>query len=608
MRKYYIYILSFAFLIAIVLEKVIPDNIITIIYLVILTFFSGYNIFKKAFFDLKYRIIGIDLLVTIAVIGAFAIGDLFESAAVTYLFTLGNYLEIKSLEKTRSALKALMDLRPLQARVIRNGKEIVVDVDEVEIDEVVLIKQGEKIPVDGVIIEGKAAIDEQLLTGESIPIDKEVSDKVYSSTIVSSGFIKVITTQIGDDTAFSKILEIVEEAQDKKARTQKFIEKFSKYYTPMIILIAIVIFIITFDLRMAITMLVISCPGALVISTPVSIVSGIGASATHGILFKGGETIENLSKTDIIFFDKTGTLTIGKPVVKDIKSYIDEESLIKIAGISEKYSEHPLANAIVSYAYKKGIDINDNLNDFDIIIGMGIRFSYQEINYKIGNQKFIDVNLITDSIIKDIDFLYSLGQTVIILANEEKVLGLIGIADEIRENAKVIIRDLKKKGVKKIIMLTGDNEIVAKNIAMQLQIDEYYAGLLPLDKAEIVGEYNKNGNNTMFVGDGINDAPALLASKTGVAVGGVGKDIAMETADVVLMSEKIDLITTAIDISKKVKINIIENIVFALIVVIVLILGVVANIVNMSIGMFVHEMSVLIVIINAIRLLRYKKK
>ena len=602
----YIVTISILFVASIILDNLDPNNIISKIIMTLLTLFAGFHIFKKAFMDLRYKIIGIDLLVTIAVVAAFIIGDLFEAAAVTYLFTLGHVLEKKSLEKTRSALSALIDLKPTLARVIDKNKETMVELNQLKPKDIILVKPGEKIPTDGVIIEGSVMIDEQMMTGESMPVYKEVNDQVFGATFLQSGYVKIEVTKVGNDTRLSKIIHMVEEAQDKKAHTQKFMEVFSKYYTPLVVLFAIIIYGMTLEIRLAITMLVIACPGALVISTPVSFVAGIGNAARKGILFKGGDSIENLSKGSIIFFDKTGTLTLGKPVLRDIKVYDSTQNeLLKIAAIGESFSEHPLSLAIIEAAREKNIDIEDEPTDVEMKIGKGIIFRYNKVKYAIGNKQLISFD-IPKPIEHEIEMMEAQGMTTLIMSDSQKILGLFGIEDGIRDESIKLIRNLKKLGIKQTIMLTGDQKRVAHHISHTLGIDQYYAGLLPEEKASIIESYHKE-NHTIFVGDGINDALALSTANASVAVGGMGKDIAMETADVVLLSENIGKLEDAIKISKKVKTNMIQNVVFSLFVVLFLIIGVIFRQVTMSIGMLVHEFSVLVVIVNAIRLLRYNQ-
>ena len=592
-----------------ILYKTIGYEIITIVVMILSTLVAGMPIFLKAFSSLKYRIVGIEALVTIAVTGAVIIGEYWEAAAVTFLFMLGDYLEARTIDKTRSSIKGLLALAPDMTRVIRNNLEVEIDPDEVMKGDIVLVKPGEKISIDGVIIEGFASINQSTITGESIPINKTIGDEVFSGTIVESGYLKIEAIRVGEDTTFARILEMVEEAQDKKAKTQKFIERFSKYYTPVIIVLAIVLYLIEKDINLSLTLLVIACPGALVISTPVSIVAGIGNGAKRGILFKGGEMIEKLGKAKVIAFDKTGTLTMGKPAVKDIVAYgMSEEELLKIAAIGESYSEHPLAKAIINKAKEKSIDINHEIENVNIITGQGIKFNYLKKTYFIGNRKLLIDNQISvyayDRYLQEQE---ENGNTVVIVSDDEKVIGIISIADVIRSDAKLLIKSLRKQGIKKLVMLTGDNNRTAKAIAAEIGLDEYYGELLPEDKVAIINDLKAKYQDVVMVGDGVNDAPALATADLGIAIGGAGKDVAMETADIVLMSERLEQLKYAIGLSRATRRNMMQNIYFALIVAGFLLAGVLIKTVDLSLGMLIHEISVLLVIINAVRLLKYGK-
>jgi Cd2+/Zn2+-exporting ATPase len=573
----------------------------------VLTILAGYHIFKKAFMDLWYKMIGIDLLVTIAVVAAFIIGDYFEAAAVTYLFTLGHILEKSALEKTRSSLKKLLDLKPSEARRLLDHQEEIVSLDSLNIDDILLVKPGEKIPTDGIIVEGSVLIDEQILTGESVPVEKGIGDAILGSTLLQTGYMKMKVSHVGEDTTLARMIHMVEEAQDKKAKTQKFMEVFSRYYTPLIVILSIVIYFLTKDIRLAITALVIACPGALVIATPVSFVAGIGHAAKKGILFKGGDSIERLAKGNLLFFDKTGTLTQGKPELKKIYTFdYDENELLRIASIGESYSEHPLASAIIDEARRRSLTTDDLPKESELIIGKGVKFKYNNIRYMIGNNKILEFPL-KNEVASTIDAFEDMGYTTLIMADPQRVLGLFAIADGLRNHAKKVISEVRSLGIKDIIMLTGDQDRVAKQVSDEVGIKTYHAKLLPEDKANIVKSYQEH-HQTIFVGDGINDALALSYATASVAIGGVGKDLAMETADVVLMSEDLSKLSNAIKISKKVKINMFQNIIFALVIVSFLMIGVLFKKVTMSMGMLVHELSVLVVILNAIRLLKHKSK
>lgn len=602
----YILSLSILFLISIVFNK-FEQSLIAIALMSVLTILAGYHIFKKAFMDLWYKMIGIDLLVTIAVVAAFIIGDYFEAAAVTYLFTLGHILEKSALEKTRSSLKKLLDLKPSEARRLLDHQEEIVSLDSLNIDDILLVKPGEKIPTDGIIIEGSVLIDEQILTGESVPVEKGIGDAILGSTLLQTGYMKMKVSHVGEDTTLARMIHMVEEAQDKKAKTQKFMEVFSRYYTPLIVILSIVIYFLTKDIRLAITALVIACPGALVIATPVSFVAGIGHAAKKGILFKGGDSIERLAKGNLLFFDKTGTLTQGKPELKKIYTFdYDENELLRIASIGESYSEHPLASAIIDEARRRSLTTHDLPKESELIIGKGVKFKYNNIRYMIGNNKILEFPL-KNEVASTIDAFEDMGYTTLIMADPQRVLGLFAIADGLRNHAKKVISEVRSLGIKDIIMLTGDQDRVAKQVSDEVGIKTYHAKLLPEDKANIVKSYQEH-HQTIFVGDGINDALALSYATASVAIGGVGKDLAMETADVVLMSEDLSKLSNAIKISKKVKINMFQNIIFALVIVSFLMIGVLFKKVTMSMGMLVHELSVLVVILNAIRLLKHKSK
>ncbi|MDX9916986.1 MAG: cation-translocating P-type ATPase [Gudongella sp.] len=583
---------------------------ITVFFMLATTAVAGIPIFRNAFEALKYKLLGIDALVTIAVIGALIIGEYWEAAAVTFLFMFGDYLESRTIEKTRSSIRALLDLAPDVTRVIRDGVEIEIDPEDVVEGEIVVVKPGEKISVDGHVLEGNAYINQANITGESLPVNKQKDDEVFSGTIVESGYLRISADRVGDDTTFARILEMVEEAQDKKAKTQKFLEKFSRYYTPGIIVLSALLYLITRDLVLSLTLLVIACPGALVISTPVSIVAGIGNGAKHGVLVKGGEIMENLGKIKVLAFDKTGTLTVGKPAVTEVHAYgIDEKELLRIAAIGEGYSEHPLGRAIIEHAKSVLGSVEGHPEEAEIITGQGIAATIEGKKYYLGNRKLMQENSCeTDMYEKVLQQEEDKGQTAILIGSEGKILGIIAVADVVRSDAKKLIGNLKRQGIQKIVMLTGDNERAARAIAEELGLDGYYAELLPEDKVRVLSELQQTYGATGMVGDGVNDAPALASAELGIAIGGAGKDVAMETADVVLLSEEIRKLSHAIGLSRATVNNMKQNIYFAIAVAAMLLAGVLLKTVNLALGMLVHEMSVLLVIINAVRLLGFGDK
>lgn len=609
-KKQIVWISGILAVIAYVFKFSIGYHPITIILMLSVTLLAGWHIFKKALGAIRYRIVGIDALVTIAVTGAVLIGEYWEAAAVTFLFTLGDYLESRTIEKTRSSIRALMDLAPDTARVRRQGEEIMLSPEDVIEGDLVIVKPGEKIAVDGTILEGDAYINQAAITGESIPVNRSLGESVFSSTIVESGYLIIQADRVGEDTTFSRIMHLVEEAQDKKAQSQKFLEKFSRWYTPAIIVLAAAFFLYTRDIRLALTLLVISCPGALVISTPVSIVAGIGNGARHGILIKGGDIIEKLGTVKVVAFDKTGTLTEGKPGVTHVKAFeTGEEELLRIAAIGESYSEHPLGKAIIREAEARLRQKFTAPQSAEIITGQGLVFVHEDNEYLIGNRKLFLSQGVALSAYED--YLRSeeeKGQTAVIVGTKQTICGIISIADTIRPDAAALVKALKRQGIDKIVMLTGDNERAAKAVAQATGLDGYYSELLPEDKVSKLQEINARYGRVAMVGDGVNDAPALASADLGIAIGGAGTDVAMETADVVLMSADIKKLSYAVGLSRSTVNNIKQNVGFALMVVAILLVGVIFKSVNMSLGMLVHESSVLIVILNAMRLLGYGKK
>ena len=595
---------------SLILRFTIGHELITNIVMIATAIVAGTPILLNAIAAARYKIIGIDALVSIAVVGAMLIGEYWEAAAVTFLFMFGDYLESRTIEKTRSSIKSLLDLAPDITRVIRDGVELEIGPEDVVQGDQVVVKPGEKISVDGTVIEGSAYINQAAITGESIPVSRSIDETVFSGTIIESGYLIIRADKVGEDTTFSRILQMVEEAQDKKAKTQKFLEKFSKYYTPGIIFLSIMFYFVTKNIRLALTLVVIACPGALVISTPVSIVAGIGNGAKHGVLVKGGEIMEKLGTMRVLAFDKTGTLTIGKPVVTQVKSYnIDEKELLRIAAIGESFSEHPLGKAIINRAEEELGPIKSKPENAEIITGQGLKVVIEGKTYLIGNRRLFNENNVDINDIEDyLNLEEEKGQTAVIVGSLEEILGIISIADIVRNDAKELIANLKSLGIKKIVMLTGDNKRAAKAISEELGIDEYYGELLPEGKVAALKELQEKYGIIGMVGDGVNDAPALASADLGIAIGGAGTDVAMETADVVLMSAEIKRLSHAIGLSRATVRNMKQNIYFALIVAGLLLAGVIVQTVNLSFGMLIHELSVILVVINAVRLLGYGDK
>lgn len=588
----------------------VNQTILKDIALITATIIAGYPIFRKAWLAVRMKAFSIELLVIIAVIGALFIGEYVESAAVTFLFLFGAYLEAHSLEKTRSSLKALMNMAPLEATVMRDGKTLVVPAEEVEVGDFVQIQSGEKVAIDGKVFSGQAFVNEAAITGESVPARKQTNDFVYSGTIIDNGYLEVIAEKVGEDTTFAKIIELVEEAQESKAKTQKFLEKFAAFYTPAILVLSIIVFIFTRDIELTLTFLVIACPGALVISAPVSIVAGIGNGAAKGVLIKGGDIMEKLSKINVFVFDKTGTLTKGMPEVTNIKTYgIDENMLLMMAAEAEVISEHHLGQTIVKEANKRGLELLHKPSHFEVVKGNGLQATVNGNLLLIGNRKWMAANSV--GINAEIDT-YAIeeekkGHTAVFVAMNAAIIGVIFIADQIRPEAAISLRKLKQSGIKGIFMLTGDNKHAAEKAAIQLGIDQVFAELLPEDKVAKIKELKKQGYHVAMVGDGINDAPAIATADIGFAMGGTGTDVAMETADVVIMADKLEKLSEAHRLAKATMVNMKQNMFFAVATVVFLLIGVLAKQVFLASGMLIHELSVLIVIMNSMRLVYFRK-
>lgn len=573
--------------------------------------FAGYFIAIKAFQALRMKAFSIELLVTIAVIGALIIGEYVESAVVTFLFIFGAYLESRTLEKTRSSLRDLIDQTPTEATVIRPEGHVKLPVEDVVKGDRVLIRSGEKVAVDGAIASGQALIVEAAITGESVPASKSVGDRVFSGTIIDNGYIEVTADRIGDDTTFAKIIEMVEEAQESKTTTQKFLDRFANIYTPAIVVLAILVYAITRNVELALTFLVIACPGALVISAPVSMVAGIGNGARNGVLVKGGEIMEKLSKIDLVIFDKTGTLTKGKPEVTDVKSWgLDDNTLLRLVAEAEKVSEHHLGQTIVAEAKKRELPLSEEPQEVAIIKGGGMIATVGGQHLAIGNRKLMAVQGV--SIDEHIEAYATgrekAGNTAVLIAIDKKLTGVISIADQIKPEAKAAIEQLRQAGVKRTFMLTGDNRHTAQLVGDELGLDAVHAELLPQDKVKWVNELKSKGYRVAMVGDGINDAPALATADVGLAMGIGGTDISMETADIVLMSDRLDQFAHAYSLAKATVRNMQQNTVMAVGTVIFLLAGVLLGKIFLASGMLVHELSVLLVTLNAVRLIRYRAR
>lgn len=576
---------------------------------------AGYDVLKTAFINLIHgQIFDEKFLMMVATIGAFGTGEYPEASAVMLFYQIGELFQSIAVGRSRKSIAKLMDIRPDSACVIRDGEEIEVSPDEVEVGEIIIIKPGEKIPLDGVIIEGESSVNQAALTGESAPVDKALSDNVISGTLNLTGVIKVRTTSTFGQSTVSKILELVENASDKKAKVENFITKFARYYTPVVVIAALILGIVPplilgigdgevwkTWLTRACVFLVVSCPCALVVSVPLSFFGGIGGASKDGILIKGAGYMEVLSKIDTVVFDKTGTLTKGVFAVDDVHpNLISKAELLDIAACCESFSSHPVAQSIVR-AHEGHID-KSLIGEVTEIAGKGVKAVVEGKTYYCGNGQLMEMCG------ADWHDCHMTG-TIIHIAREDdgvcEYLGHIVINDQIKEDSEEAIKSLKNVGVKRLVMLTGDKKSVAENVAGKLGLTGFFAELLPADKVAKVEELLKDGKGRLaFVGDGINDAPVLMRADCGIAMGAMGSDAAIESADVVLMDDKPSKIADSIKIARKTMRIVWENIIFALgVKAIILVLGAL-GIANMWLAVFGDVGVLIIAILNAMRCMR----
>ncbi|MFI2754538.1 heavy metal translocating P-type ATPase [Cellulomonas sp. P22] len=574
---------------------------------------AGSPIAVHAVRALAARVVGIDLLVTVASVGAVVIGQYWEAAAVTFLFAVGHALEQATLNRTRSALAELVAVAPDVAVVLREGGQIEVAAADVAMGETVVVKNGAKVPVDGEVVAGAGAVDQASITGESIPVEKAVGDQVFAGTVSRGGVLQVRATGVGADTTLARIIHRVEEAQDAKARTQRFMDRFSRWYTPGIVVLAVAAGAVTGDVVLALTLLVIGCPGAMVISIPVSIVAGIGRAAKDGILIKGGEHLERAAKITAVAVDKTGTLTRGRPLLTDVvvlATGADRAAVLRWAALAEAGSEHPLARPVLDAARAEGLPVGQLPEVAESIPGKGITATSGGHRVLVGNVALLSQFGIADALGSDrvADELAAAGRTPMIVAVDGVVLGVLAVADEVRPDAAEMVAELHRAGVRTVVMLTGDALPVALAVGEATGVDEVRAGLLPQDKHDAVRELQREGYVVAMVGDGVNDAPALAVADLGVAMGAAGSAVALETADIALMADDLRKLPQAIRLARRTVATMRQNIAVALVTVALLLLGVLLGGVTMSVGMLVHEVSVLVVILNAMRLLRRRAR
>lgn len=535
--------------------------------LVVATLIGGYPILKNAFTNLINKSITTDLVMSVG-IGAAAFTHEFSAALLIVFFVrIAHFLETFTIDRSRQAIKELIKLSPKTAIVKRDHADFEVLIGELKVDDIIIVKPGANIPTDGKVIKGTSAVDQSAITGESLPVEKHIGSEVYAGTINQRGSLEVKVSRIGADTTLGKIISLVEEAESHKAPVQKFADRFSTFYLPFVILVAVLTYLITKNLSATIAVLVVACPCAVALATPMAVVAAVGRSAKQGILIKGGRYLETLAKANVLLVDKTGTLTFGQPKITDVISLAGQsrEEIIALAGSIEKYSEHILAKAVLEKAKECQVVLIDP-EKFRVETGMGVVASFNNEEFILGNTKLLEDHKveISKSISEQIKTLETAGKTVLILAKKSyKILGLLAVQDVVRQEARQAINELKQLGFKKIIMLTGDNKYTAEAIARDLDI-EYKAELLPQDKITIVEELQKQGYIVAMVGDGVNDAPALTKANVGIAMGITGTDVALEAADIALMKDDWREVPQAVKIARRTFSTIKQNMAFGI--------------------------------------------
>lgn len=547
---------------------------------------------------------------TVAIIGAAIIGEWSEGAVVVLLFAISEVLESYSMDKARASIRSLMEHAPTEALVLRNGKEITLKAEDIEIGDIMVVKPGQMIAMDGVIVDGASNVNQAAITGESVPVEKAINDEVFAGTLNAEGFLKVKVTKLVDDTTIAKIIHLVEEAQAEKAPSQQFVDRFARYYTPVIMVVAALVAIVPPLLFAAswqewiyqgLAVLVVGCPCALVISTPVSIVTAIGNAARNGVLIKGGNFLEEAGALEAIAFDKTGTLTKGVPVVTDYIKFSGDENLYDIVASLERKSQHPLATAII----KKAANSDFPVDEFASITGKGIIGKVNGTEYRVGNTKLF--TNIPEEIMQQIMTLQNQGKTVMIAGTSTEVLALIAVADEVRDNSRMVTEQLHHLGIKHTILLTGDNAATAETIGRHVGVTSIESELLPQDKLAFIKKFKEQFGRVGMVGDGVNDAPALAAATVGIAMGGAGTDTALETADIALMNDDLKKLPFTIKLSRKTLQIIKQNITLSLVIKLLALLLVVPGWLTLWIAIFADMGVTLLVTINGLRLLRVKE-
>nr|WP_289038061.1 heavy metal translocating P-type ATPase [uncultured Allobacillus sp.] len=600
------------------------DNVVTALLFIASMLVGGVSLLKTGLQNLVRFEFDMRTLMTIAVIGGVIIGEWAEVSVVVILFAISEELERFSMDRARKSIQSLMDIAPNKAIVKRFGQETTVHVDEIVVGDTMIVKPGQKIAMDGVILNGSSSINQAAITGESVPVEKTEADEVFAGTLNEEGHLEVKVTKLVDDTTLAKIIHLVEEAQAERAPSQAFVDRFAKYYTPIIMVIAALVAVLpplffgaSWDtwVYQGLAVLVVGCPCALVISTPISIVSAIGNAAKQGVLIKGGIYLEEIGGLKAMAFDKTGTLTKGVPVVTNIElvdQEADEKEVLKKVSALENRSQHPLASAILKTADEKMIDYQTvEINDFTSITGKGIQGDIDGSTYYVGSPNLFNeltMNKLDPTVKEKVEALQNEGKTVLIAGTKEKVQLILAVADEVREASQSVIEKLHRAGIEKTVMLTGDNANTGEAIGKQVGVTDVRSELLPQDKLEVIRSLRDSHKQVAMIGDGVNDAPALAASTVGIAMGGAGTDTALETADVALMGDDLEKLPFLVRLSRKTLNTIKGNITFAIAIKVAALLLVIPGWLTLWIAILSDMGATVLVALNSMRLMRVKEK
>lgn len=547
----------------------------------------------------------VDLLASIAIIVSIVVGQYLAAALVVVMLNGGEMAEEYAARRASQAIEKLIRSAPVKARVRRDGREVEIPVEEVRVGDSILVKPGEKIPLDGVVVKGNGLVNQASITGESMPIEKTFDREVYGNTLLEDGALEIRVTKEQKDTVFFRIVRLVEEGQANKAPVERVADKYARWFAPLIVVSALATQLITNDILATVAVLLVSCPCALTLATPIAVVVSMGNAAKNGILVRGGPSLEEIGKVDIVIVDKTGTLTKGSPAVVEVKALDGRsiEEIVELAAVAEKFSEHAIARAILEKAEDVGLNVEDP-DDFEVLIGRGVVTKLGDKRIAVGNIRLLkEDNIVLEEPLKDyLTNQEANGRTSVFVTVDSELAGIISVADTLREDVASSINEMRRNGVKKVVMLTGDNRYIAEMISKQASIDETRAELLPEEKVEYIKSYQSQGHKVAMIGDGINDAPALTAADVGIAMGIAGTDVTIETAGIVLTTDDLSKVSKIIRLSRKTLNVIKQNVVFALAVNVLGILLSTQGVITPVAASIIHESSALIVVFNSLRL------